>query len=145
MAKSVVLEIITPSKLFYKDNVEMVIVKTVTGEEGFMADHTWACKLLEIGHIWIKEEGSTEFKGATISGGYIDVRDSFVLYTDSAEWVEDIDLEKAKARKSEMEIWLSENEKKENISKRDIEKAKNSIKKQNARINLVEIGGKRKK
>ena len=47
MAKSVLLEVITPSKLFYKGEVEIIMVRTASGEEGFMAGHTWACKLLD--------------------------------------------------------------------------------------------------
>ncbi len=87
MASSVSLEVITPSEMFYKDNIEMVIVKTFTGEEGFMANHTWACKLLKEGIIRIKEEGSNDFKVAKISGGYIDVRDKFIIFADSAQWL----------------------------------------------------------
>ena len=52
MAKSFKLEVITPSKLFYKGDVEIVIVRTLEGEEGFMADHSWACKLLDVGELW---------------------------------------------------------------------------------------------
>ena len=53
MVNSVKLEIITPSKQFYSGEVEMVIVKTPTGEEGFMANYSWATKLLEVGPLWI--------------------------------------------------------------------------------------------
>ena len=49
MANSVRLEVITPSKLFYRGEVELVIVTTLDGDEGFMAGHVWACKLLDIG------------------------------------------------------------------------------------------------
>ncbi|MBR5088014.1 MAG: hypothetical protein IK093_01160, partial [Ruminiclostridium sp.] len=37
MAKKVNLEIITPSKVFYRGDVELVIVRTLSGDEGFMA------------------------------------------------------------------------------------------------------------
>ena len=43
------LEVMTPSKLFYRGDVELVIVTTKDGDEGFMAGNIWACKLLEVG------------------------------------------------------------------------------------------------
>ena len=33
------LEVMTPSKLFYRGEVDMVIVTTKDGDEGFMAGH----------------------------------------------------------------------------------------------------------
>ncbi len=145
MSKSVLLEVITPSKLFYKNKVEMVIANTFTGEEGFMANHTWACKLLDVGYLWIKEEGATEFKAANIAGGYIDVRDNFVVYTDAAEWTDEIDVERARKRKEDLEMWLKEHEEQGDVPEKDVEKAKISLIKQNSRLHLVESGGKRKK
>ena len=144
MAKSVLLEVITPSKLFYKDKVEMVIVRTLTGEEGFMPDHTWACKLLDVGVMWIKEEGATDFKAATISGGYIDVRGNLVIYTDAAEWAEDIDVERALNEKTDAEEWLKSHDK-TNADENDITKAKISLAKQATRMNLAENGARRKR
>ena len=46
MANKVHLEVITPSKIFFSGDVEMVIVKTMLGEEGFMAHHSHACTLI---------------------------------------------------------------------------------------------------
>ena len=96
MANSVKLEVITPSKLFYSGEVELVIVTTLTGDEGFMANHSWATKLLDVGELWIQEKGKTydEFKVAAVSGGFIDVKESIVIFTDAAEWSEDIDMER---------------------------------------------------
>lgn len=74
---------------FYKGDVELVICPMPTGEEGFMANHAWACKLLANGSLWIKEGGSEEYKHATIEGGYIDVKDSILIYTDAARWEAD--------------------------------------------------------
>jgi len=105
-------EIVTPERLFYFGNVELVIVRTTTGDEGFMAGHSWACKLLDTGELWFREEGSKEYKLAAISGGFIDVRDQVLIYTDSAEWQEEINLERAKeAGRRELE-WLEEHDNK---------------------------------
>ena len=108
MANSVRLEVITPSKLFYRGEVELVIVTTLDGDEGFMAGHVWACKLLDVGELWIQEKGAAknEFKVAAVAGGFIDVKDSIVIYTDAVEWSEDIDMERVLSEKAKVEDWL---------------------------------------
>ena len=88
MVRSVKLQVITPSSLFYEGEIELVIVKTLTGEEGFMAHHAWACKLLAEGKLRIREAGTKGLKTAMISGGFIDVMEDIVIYTDAAEWGE---------------------------------------------------------
>ena len=93
MAKAFHLEIITPSKTFYRGQAELVIVPTPEGEEGFMADHAWVCALLDVGELWIREPGKKEFKAAFIAGGFIDVKGGIVIFTDAAEWREEIDLD----------------------------------------------------
>ena len=95
---SVRLEVITPSKLFYRGEVELVIVTTLDGDEGFMAGHVWACKLLDVGELWIQEKG--------VSRGFIDVKDSIVIYTDAVEWSEDIDMDRVLSEKAKAEDWL---------------------------------------
>ncbi len=108
MAKSVNVEIITPSKLFYMGEAELVVVKTLSGYEGFMAGHTWAVKLLDIGELSIQEKGKSldEFKVAAIHGGFIDVQENIIIYTDAAEWQEDIDMERAMSLKESAQAFL---------------------------------------
>ena len=108
MANNVILEVITPSKLFYMGEVEMVIARPLSGYEGFMANHSWACKLLGTGKLMIKEKGKKEFKVAAISGGFIDIKDQFVVYTDAAEWADDIDIDRSKSVLEANENWLKE-------------------------------------
>lgn len=100
------LEVITPSKLFYKGDVELVIVRTLTGDEGFMANHIWAVKLLAAGELWFQEAGAKDFRIAALAGGYVDVKDNIVIFTDAAEWPEDIDLARAQSEKQKAEDWL---------------------------------------
>ena len=86
-SRSVRLEIITPREMFYEGQVEMLSVPVVSGQEGFMAGHIWCVKLLrENGDVKIREAGSKQLKTAAIRGGYVDIKDDFVVYTDSAEW-----------------------------------------------------------
>ncbi|MBE6030289.1 MAG: ATP synthase F1 subunit epsilon [Clostridiales bacterium] len=106
MNRTVKLEVITPSKMFYKGEVELVVVTTPDGEEGFMANHSWAVKLVDIGPLRIREPGAGETREAFVSGGYIDVKENILVYVDAAEWVEDIDYEKQERQKEETSEYL---------------------------------------
>lgn len=86
----VLLEVITPREMLYSGRVEMVIVPTSEGEEGFMAHHIWCVKLLaEKGKVRIRETGAKDLKIINIKSGYVDIKDRFVVYTDEAEWAEE--------------------------------------------------------
>ena len=106
MANGFSLEIVTPEKHFYTGDVEIVIVRTLSGEEGFMAGHTWACKLLDTGCLWFRETGSKDFKAAAISNGFIDVRRDVLVFTDSAEWPDEIDVDRANDAQKREQEWL---------------------------------------
>lgn len=134
------LEIITPSKLFYKGDVELVIARTLTGDEGFMAGHTWAVKLLDAGELWFQEAGAKDFKIAALAGGYIDVKDNIIIFTDAAEWPEDIDLARAQHEKEMAEDWL----KHPSNDDMEIAKAKIAVQKSLTRMH-VKAGGHRRK
>jgi len=139
MANTIKLEVITPERLFYEGDVEMVIVRTLNGDEGFMANHAWACKLLSTGELWIQEKGAKDFRIAAIAGGYIDVQNQIVIFTDAAEWPEEIDEERAKAAKERAESKLRI-EPKDSV---DIELAKLAIARALTRIH-VKGGGYRR-
>lgn len=144
MANSVKLEIMTPSKLFYRGYVELVIVRTLEGEEGFMYGHSWACKLLDIGELFIREDGAggEDFKVAAVAGGFIDVKDSIIIYTDAVEWSEDIDMDRVLSEKAKAEDWLVHHEKDADPS--DVIKAKIAISKAITRSHVAEGGFRRK-
>lgn len=99
--KGVLLEIITPEQMFYSGTVEMLIVPTTEGEEGFLSGHVWCVKLLaEKGRLKFREQGTSILKLAAIQGGYVDIRDHFVVYTDKAVWDEEIPENAEKNKKS---------------------------------------------
>ena len=138
------LEVMTPSKRFYRGDVDMVIVTTKEGDEGFMAGHVWACKLLEVGELWILEKGAgkSDWKVAAVAGGFVEMKDSMIIYTDAVEWSEDIDMDRVLSEKARVEDCLVKNP--------DVDK--NSEEMQSARLALAKAeiragvarGGKRR-
>ena len=138
------LEVMTPSKLFYRGEVDMVIVTTKDGEEGFMAGHVWACKLLEVSELWIQEKGAgkDEWRVAAVAGGFVDMKDSMVIYTDAVEWSEDIDMERVLSEKAKAEDWLVKNPDADENSE-EVQTAKLILAKAETRAGVAE-GGKRR-
>lgn len=103
MAKTFKLEIVTPEKRFYDGQAEMVIVQTMKGEEGFKANHTPACMMLSVGELRIHEPGGKVLIAAA-SDGFVDVEDNDVMiFVDSAEWPHEIDVDRLKSKKAEIE------------------------------------------
>ena len=109
MAKTIRLEVITPARMFYRGDIELVVIRTASGEEGFMAGHVWARKLIDVGPLRIREAGG-RMKCAVIDGGYLDVSDTIIMiYTDAAEWDSEINLQLAEDQKEAAEKYLREN------------------------------------
>ncbi len=136
MAKTFKLEVITPERLFYEGEVEMVIVRTLVGYEGFLANHAWACKLLGTGILRLKEPGEKEFRIAATTGGFIDVKERVTIFTDAAEWPEEIDLERQQRKLEQSRCLLDGkcDEQEMIMIKHSIEKALNRVKLKSGRI-----------
>ena len=86
MASEFALEVVTPDKIFYNDNVEMIITRTTQGDRGILRNHRPFVAGLVEGTLRVKKNGN--FKEAKISGGFITVdREKTVILTESAEWL----------------------------------------------------------
>jgi F-type H+-transporting ATPase subunit epsilon len=138
------LDIITPEKLFYRGEIELVIARTLNGDEGFMANHTWACKLLSTGELWIQEAGKKDFRIAAVSGGFIDIKDKFTIFTDYAEWPEEIDVERAKRSGARAEEWLRDHTRASD-NEQEFLKARVDMSKAHTRIGVAGGGLRRKR
>lgn len=96
------LEIYTPDRLFFDGETENLIVRTTVGDKGILARHEDYVAALPIGKLKVKIDGN--FKIAAISEGTIKVsRDKTVILTQSCEWADEIDVERAKAAKAKAE------------------------------------------
>jgi F-type H+-transporting ATPase subunit epsilon len=127
------VDIITPSKRFYSGEIEMLIVNTYAGLEGFMAKHSWTTKLLKTGLCQIREKDSKELKTIALADGFVDVRQTILVFADAAEWAEDIDISRAEKGRIEYEKWLEDHDTKDRDEK-DKEEERRIIK---ARLGLA--------
>jgi F-type H+-transporting ATPase subunit epsilon len=128
------LEIVTPDRSFFSDEVEMTIIRTSTGDMGILKDHELTVAPLNIGSIRIKK--NNDIKIAACSSGFVNIEeDGVTIITDSAEWADEIDIKRAKAAMDRAEKRLEE--KKHEI---DVERAKISMTRAMNRVNIAEKG-----
>lgn len=130
MAKKFHVEIVTPNRVFFDDEVEKLVVRTTTGDIAILHDHTPLVTPVEIGRAKIIF-GNEDEREATISPGILTVDESkAILLTDAAEWPEEIDLdraERAKKRASERLEAQKRNEVDETRAQVSLRKAINRI------------------
>jgi len=96
------LEIVTPERLAYSDDVDMVLVPGIDGELGILPHHTPLVSLLGLGELKIRKGGTEE--SFAIIGGFLQVRpDKVVVMAETADMASEIDLEKAQEARREAE------------------------------------------
>jgi len=87
------LEIVTPERLAYSDDVDMVLVPGTEGELGILPHHTPLVSLLGYGELKVRKDGHEE--SFAIVGGFLQVRpDKVVVMAETASLASEIDLEK---------------------------------------------------
>lgn len=88
------LKIVTPDGIRFDGQAEELIVRTTTGDMGFMAGHINCCAPLGMGRAMVIVDGVKRY-GACI-GGMVSVINGVVsLVPTTFEWAEDIDLARA--------------------------------------------------
>ena len=96
MAGTFFLEIVTPDKNFFSGEVDSVVLITPDGEIGILKGHTPMVVAVAIGPIKITKQGLC--LEAVLSEGFMEVtQEKAVILTDSAEWPDEIDINRAKA------------------------------------------------
>jgi F-type H+-transporting ATPase subunit epsilon len=99
------LEIVTPERKAYADEVDMVTVPGIDGELGILPHHTRLISALGIGELRIKKAGTVQ--SLLIAGGFVEVRpDKVIVMADLAEHSDEIDEAKAveARRRAEAEL-----------------------------------------
>jgi len=130
MPKTCKFEVVTPEKVFYSDEVDRIVFNRTDGEMGVLAGHTPMVVAMDIGELKIIKGEETLV--AAVAEGFIEITNSGVTaIVDSAEWPEDIDVERANRAMKLAEDKLKEyrdNKKMEILLKASIHRARNRIK-----------------
>ena len=88
------LEIITPERVVYTDDVDMVIAPATDGYVGILPHHAPLLTTLGPGEFRVKKGGVEQV--LAVFGGFMDVRgDRVIVLTEDAEPAEEIDAKQA--------------------------------------------------
>jgi len=96
------LEIVTPERLVYADDVDAVVLPGSEGELGVLPHHAPLITTLGLGELRIRKSGAEEH--FAIVGGFLQVRpDKVVVMAETADMASEIDLELAMEARREAE------------------------------------------
>lgn len=96
MSRTLLCEIITPERILYTNEVQMVVAPTIDGEIGVLPLHAPLVSALVPGEIRVRHS-ETHVDWFAVAGGYIQVHnDKVIILADFAESASTIDVERAK-------------------------------------------------
>ena len=113
------LQIISPTRVFFNEAVDMVEMKTTEGEIGVLAGHIPLTTILEQGVLRIKTDGNVQ-------------KDKVTVLAESCEWPDEIDANRARKAKERAERRLTSGSKEV-----DMVRAELALKKALIRIDLA--------
>ena len=98
------VELVSPERILYSGEAEMVVARTVDGGDiAFLSGHAPFLGALEICAVKVKTTDGEE-KMAAVHGGFVHVRDdSVIILSDVAELADDIDVDRARRAKEAAE------------------------------------------
>lgn len=136
--KSFALKIVTPDGVAYEGQAEELIVRTTTGDMGFLAGHCNAVSPLGMGQATVLINGEKRY--AACIGGMVSVVNGTVnLVPTTFEWAENIDVARAEASKDRAKKVLAD----KNASKTEIALAEARLKRALVRTSVATYKPKR--
>ena len=105
MAKKIRLDIVTPEKVAYSDDVTMVIARTTAGDIGILPGHAALIAPLAIWQLRILQD--SEETQLALCGGFIEVQpEKITILANCAELPHEIDIPRAETAKQRAESRL---------------------------------------
>jgi len=101
------VEVVTGERVvFHADNVDMVVAPGAEGQLGILPRHAALFSLLSLGELRVKQGGTEQ--SLVVFGGFLEVNHNRVLVlADSAERVDEIDVQRAEAARQRASTRLS--------------------------------------
>jgi len=133
------LEVITPERAVYEEDVDMVIAPASEGYVGILPHHAPLFTTLGPGEFRVKRGGVEEV--LAVFGGFIDVRgDRVVVLTDAAEHAEQIDSARAHEARERAQQALAAGP----VSAADEQRARAALQRALVRLRVSERRGRRR-
>lgn len=109
MARTLLCEIVTPERIVYTNEVEIVIAPTVEGEIGILPLHVPLVTVLKAGELRVRYNDNKDIEWFAISGGYLQVHeDKVIVLAENAAIASQIDVERARQAKEHLEVRMAE-------------------------------------
>jgi F-type H+-transporting ATPase subunit epsilon len=90
------VELVSPERILYSGEADMLVCRSLDGEIAFMADHAPFIGALAIGEVRIYQGGQI-VERAAVHGGFVEVSNNRVtVLSDVAELASQIDVERAR-------------------------------------------------
>jgi F-type H+-transporting ATPase subunit epsilon len=125
------LEIVTAESLVYSEEIDVLVAPGIDGELGILPRHAPLLTGLKPGEIRVVKDGEDTYMA--VSGGFMEViGNKITILADTAERVEDIDVERA-----EEALRLAEERAEAKASDMDLERALASIRRSQARLKVA--------
>jgi F-type H+-transporting ATPase subunit epsilon len=97
------VELVSPERILFSGEAEMVLCRAADGDIAFLDHHAPFLGALDIGLVRILQAGGAE-EQAAVHGGFVEVRDNrVILLSDVAELKSQIDVERARTAKAAAE------------------------------------------
>ncbi len=104
--KQLLLEVVTPDRKVLSTHADVVVLPGVEGQFGVLVGHVPFMSVLEIGEMYYKAGGKTEF--LAVSGGFAEVTGAKVtIVAEAAEMGREIDVERARRARERAERRLA--------------------------------------
>ena len=125
------LRIITPDRIFYENQADMVEVNTTEGEIGVLPGHIPMTVIVKPGVLYIHETG--EEKKAALHAGFAEILpESVTILAEVIEWPSEINEDRAKSAMERAERRLQNK-----APNTDIAKAETALQRALARIQVL--------
>ncbi|MCR5802259.1 MAG: ATP synthase F1 subunit epsilon [Lachnospiraceae bacterium] len=129
--KEFTLRIVTPERVFYEGNAQMVEFNTTEGEIGVLPGHIPLTVIVSPGLLRIHEEEGV--KTAALHAGFAEILpDGISILAEIVEWPEEIDKERADAA-----LHRAEERLKSKDGDQDVKRAELALKRAVARIEAL--------
>lgn len=131
MANSFKLKVLTPNRIFYEGEVEMIELTTSEGDIGIFAGHIPLTTIVAPGTLRIKKDNSVE--EAALLDGFLEILpDEVVILSESCEWPHEIDIKRAEEAKIRAERRLLSSDINVNMERAEI-----ALKRSLVRLNMA--------
>ena len=101
--KKVHLRIFTPMEKKVDMQVDMVVMRCITGDMGIMPEHEACSAILDLGVLRIINQGESERHMALLGGVAQVDRNELTILANNAEWPEELDQARALAARDEFQ------------------------------------------